>query len=130
MRAESTNDKPAARDERAASGPPHDRVALVTGAGSGIGRESALLFATEGAAVAVLDRDVDAASATALVIEGDGGRAIAVVCDITERSSVDDAVERVSFSCKLCSQVLQRGQHPVPDASDCRQVHGGGKHIV
>ncbi len=69
---------------------------MVTGGGGGIGTAVCRGFATEGAAVAVLDRDVDAASVTASAIEGDGGRAIAVMCDITERSSVDDAVERVT----------------------------------
>jgi 2-hydroxycyclohexanecarboxyl-CoA dehydrogenase len=53
-------------------------------------------FAEEGAAVAVLDRDVEAASRVAEAIAGDGGRAIAVGADITERASVDAAVERVT----------------------------------
>lgn len=59
-----------------------DRVALITGAGSGIGRESALLFADEGASVVVVDLNHDAANETARMVVGNGGRAIAVRADV------------------------------------------------
>ena len=51
-----------------------DRVAIVTGAGSGIGRATALLFAQEGARVGVVDLDADAARETAQQIEKAGAR--------------------------------------------------------
>jgi 2-hydroxycyclohexanecarboxyl-CoA dehydrogenase len=51
-------------------------------------------FAAEGARVAVLDRDEDAAMAVADSLSGDGAEALAAACDITERPSVDAAVER------------------------------------
>lgn len=59
------------------------KVALITGAGSGIGRASALRFAQEGAAVAAVDIDRDAAAATVAAIEQDGGRATAVRADVS-----------------------------------------------
>jgi NAD(P)-dependent dehydrogenase (short-subunit alcohol dehydrogenase family) len=57
------------------------RVALITGAGSGIGRQSSLLFAREGATVVAVDRDKDAADETVALI-GSGADALAVVADV------------------------------------------------
>ncbi|HEX2165487.1 MAG TPA: glucose 1-dehydrogenase [Thermoanaerobaculia bacterium] len=59
------------------------KVALVTGAGSGIGREAALLFAAEGAAVVAVDVVADAASDTARDVAAAGGRATAVAADVS-----------------------------------------------
>ncbi|WP_457629818.1 SDR family NAD(P)-dependent oxidoreductase, partial [Oceanithermus sp.] len=53
-----------------------DKVALITGAGSGIGRESALLFAREGAAVAVVDVNEESGQAVVDEILRQGGRAV------------------------------------------------------
>jgi NAD(P)-dependent dehydrogenase (short-subunit alcohol dehydrogenase family) len=71
------------------------KVALITGAGSGIGRAAALLFAEAGAAVAVLDLREDAAKEVAEEILAAGGQAIAVAANVTSASEVTDAVERV-----------------------------------
>ncbi|MEO9223761.1 MAG: glucose 1-dehydrogenase [Acidimicrobiales bacterium] len=65
------------------------KVALITGAGSGIGRESAFLFAQEGAAVAAVDRDVAAAEAVITEIADVGGNGLAVRADVS--SSADCA---------------------------------------
>jgi NAD(P)-dependent dehydrogenase (short-subunit alcohol dehydrogenase family) len=61
-----------------------NKVALVTGAGSGIGRESSLLFAQHGAAVVAVDIQRGAAEDTALTIVRAGGRAIAVEADVSK----------------------------------------------
>jgi len=69
------------------------RVAVVTGAARGIGAGTAKRFAEEGAAVAVLDLDQDAAAATAA--ELGAGKAVGVACDVADAASVDAAVARV-----------------------------------
>jgi 3-oxoacyl-[acyl-carrier protein] reductase len=69
------------------------RVALITGAGAGIGAAVAERMAAEGATVAVVDRDPDAARTVANTISDHGGRAIAVGADVTEPAAVTMAVE-------------------------------------
>jgi NAD(P)-dependent dehydrogenase (short-subunit alcohol dehydrogenase family) len=66
------------------------KVALITGAGSGIGREAALLFAAEGARVAAVDRDEAAATETVAQIADDG--AIAVVADVSRAADCEAMV--------------------------------------
>jgi NAD(P)-dependent dehydrogenase (short-subunit alcohol dehydrogenase family) len=73
-------------------------VAIVTGAGSGIGRATARRLAAEGAAVACLDLAEDAIGAVVKEINEEaadaGGRAIALRCDVTDEAGVADAVAR------------------------------------
>jgi len=69
-----------------------DKVCLITGAGSGIGRASALLFAREGAAVLVADVDEQAGERVAAEIAGTGGRSLAVRTDVTDQSACERAV--------------------------------------
>jgi 2-hydroxycyclohexanecarboxyl-CoA dehydrogenase len=68
------------------------KTAVVTGGGGGIGGATCRRFANEGARVAVLDLDADAAETVAAAIRAEGGQAEAFRCDITERASVDAAV--------------------------------------
>lgn len=69
------------------------RVAFVTGAGSGIGRATAIRLASEGAAVAVVDVNADRAEQTARAIRDAGGRSAAFAADVRERSMVRAARE-------------------------------------
>jgi NAD(P)-dependent dehydrogenase (short-subunit alcohol dehydrogenase family) len=69
-----------------------DRVALVSGGGSGIGRAAAQRLAAEGARVVVGDLDARAAEATAASIREAGGEAAAVACDVTDPAAVTAAV--------------------------------------
>jgi NAD(P)-dependent dehydrogenase (short-subunit alcohol dehydrogenase family) len=71
------------------------KTAVVTGAGSGIGRATALRLGSEGAAVACLDIAEDAAQKTAAAIAESGGRATALAVDVADPASVRTAVERV-----------------------------------
>jgi NAD(P)-dependent dehydrogenase (short-subunit alcohol dehydrogenase family) len=72
-----------------------DRVALVTAAGSGMGRASAELFAAEGATVVVVDLASDAAEAVAAGIEQAGGTAIAETCDVADVEQLRGVFDRV-----------------------------------
>lgn len=73
-----------------------EKVALVTGAGSGIGRSAATLFAREGAQVGVLDIDAGAAEETATAIAESGGQAVAVSANVADSTEVAKAVDQVA----------------------------------
>src|SRR2546421_3902509 len=69
------------------------KVAVVTGAGSGIGRATALRLASEGAAVACLDVAQDAAAKTAAQASEEGGQGRAFPCDVSDPASVRASVD-------------------------------------
>lgn len=71
------------------------RVALVTGGSAGIGRAICLKLARLGAAVAVMARREEAVAKVVSEIEAEGGRGLAVVCDVTDYAAVTAAVDRV-----------------------------------
>ncbi|MEU4626677.1 3-oxoacyl-ACP reductase FabG [Actinoplanes sp. NPDC023801] len=72
------------------------RVAVVTGAARGIGAATALQFAREGAAVAVLDLDEQACSETVDRIKASGGTAVAFGCDVADEAQVDAVINKVA----------------------------------
>lgn len=72
-----------------------DKSALITGAASGIGKDIALLFAREGAKLAVADLDRNAADVTAAQISAAGGQAIGIAMDVTDENTVGNGVAAV-----------------------------------
>jgi 3-hydroxybutyrate dehydrogenase len=72
-----------------------DKVAIITGAASGIGKEIAIVFAREGAKVVIADLDKKAADATAKEIDPSGKRAIGVAMDVTNEEQVDKGTAEV-----------------------------------
>lgn len=100
-----------------------DRVALITGGGSGMGQAMAKMFAANGAKVAVVDIDEVSANATAEMLVRAGARAIALQCDVSSAASVGAAVTRAGDAfgpiAILCSNAgVLDGYAPVLDTSE------------
>lgn len=76
-----------------------ERVALVTGGASGIGRASALAFAREGAVVAIADVDAVGGNETRRMIEEDGGEALFLRADVTRAAEVEALVNGIVKAC-------------------------------
>jgi 3-oxoacyl-[acyl-carrier protein] reductase len=70
------------------------KTIIVTGAGSGIGHATALIFAREGANVVCVDINEKAARGTADAVNGKGSQALALKVDVTSRAQVEDMVKR------------------------------------
>jgi meso-butanediol dehydrogenase/(S,S)-butanediol dehydrogenase/diacetyl reductase len=75
-----------------------DKVAIITGGGTGIGRAIASAFGREGAKVAVLGRRREALESVARELSGKGAQVNAVVCDVTQSSAIAEAVADVERS--------------------------------
>ena len=93
-----------------------NQVAVITGAGAGIGRAIAETFAAAGAAVIVSDLDDNAARDVCNRIEADGGKASAMVCDVTDEDDlaqlVQEAVQRFGKLSILVSNAGGGGPKP------------------
>jgi 3-hydroxybutyrate dehydrogenase len=72
-----------------------DKVAVITGAASGIGKEIALVFAREGAKIAIADLDQKAADTTARELDTSGKRAIGVAMDVADEAQVEAGIGKV-----------------------------------
>lgn len=73
------------------------KTALITGAGSGIGRETALLFAKQGACVVAVDLNEDAGKETATMIEDAGGEALFVKADVSSAADCKKMVDAAEY---------------------------------
>ena len=71
-----------------------NKVALITGGASGIGRATAILFAQEGAAVSIVDIDDESGRSVVAEIEAAGGQAIFTLCDVSKAEDCRQAVEK------------------------------------
>lgn len=69
-----------------------DKIAIVTGSASGIGKEIAIVYAREGAKVVIADMNKDAAEATAKELRGGGAQAMSVAMDVTDEAAVNAGV--------------------------------------
>ena len=69
-----------------------NKTALITGAAGGIGRESAILFAREGAAIAVVDVNDDGGAETVKAVEAEGGRAIYIHADVSQSADCENMI--------------------------------------
>ena len=70
------------------------KTIIITGAASGVGRATALIFAREGANVVCADINEKGADETAAEVDRQGSRALAIKIDVTKRTEVDDMAER------------------------------------
>ncbi|MCW2534990.1 MAG: NAD(P)-dependent dehydrogenase, short-chain alcohol dehydrogenase family [Modestobacter sp.] len=100
---------------------PEQRVAFVTGGGSGIGRASAVALAGQGLAVVVTDANADAAKATLDLVTAAGGTGEAVAVDVTSETEVTEAVQlAVRLFGRLDAAVNSAGiQGDLAPAVDC-----------
>jgi 3-hydroxybutyrate dehydrogenase len=116
-----------------------DNVAVITGAGSGIGRAIALAFCSEGAKVAVCDIDKAGADAAVAEIEAAGGEAIAIVMDVADEAAVNAGVDKAFARFGRIDTMISNAGiqivHPIEDFpyADFRKVmdiHVGGGFLL
>jgi NAD(P)-dependent dehydrogenase (short-subunit alcohol dehydrogenase family) len=72
-----------------------DKVVLITGAASGIGRAAAIAFAAEDARVAMLDRSADALEAVQVSLKNAGSEVLTITCDVSSPDQVEGAIKQV-----------------------------------
>jgi NAD(P)-dependent dehydrogenase (short-subunit alcohol dehydrogenase family) len=106
----------------------HGKVSIVTGAGSGIGRITALRFGAEGAAVVCVDLDAAGARETARAVEAAGGQALALTVDVTDDGAcgrlVEQALARFGRLTTLVNSagVRPAATDPAPPPAEWRRV--------
>ena len=115
------------------------KVALVTGAASGLGKASAKRLAKDGAAICVADLNMDGANETAEEIKKDGGKAIAVNMDVTSEASVSDGFKKtiaefggidIAFSNAGVQIVHPFEEYPFEEWRKMMAIHADGAFLV
>ena len=102
-----------------------DKVAIVTGAGRGIGRAIVLTLAEEGAQVAVNDIFPERAQAVVAQVKAKGGEAIAAVADVTDQDQVREMVARVVNEWGTVHILVNNAGIPVPSGEGGGDAFGG-----
>ena len=72
-----------------------EKVAVITGGGSGIGRAAAILMAQEGAKVAIIDRTLETAQETVRQLISEGGSGLAIAADVADSEHMQEAFEKI-----------------------------------
>lgn len=93
-----------------------DKVCVVTGAGSGIGEETAKRFAAAGAKVAVVDRDKPAAGRVAAQIAASGGIAVGLAADVADAEAIQEAAAIVAHALGPCRILVNNAGVQYPEA--------------
>ena len=101
-----------------------NKIAAVTGAGSGIGKSIALVFARQGAVIHVIDLDQKNAAETVAAITAEGGEAFAHVVDVSDQSAVRTVFEKIGKLDILvnCAGIAHIGRADTTSAEDFQKV--------
>ncbi|HEX5094604.1 MAG TPA: SDR family NAD(P)-dependent oxidoreductase [Acidimicrobiia bacterium] len=99
-----------------------DRLVIVTGGGSGIGRATAARIAREGGIAAVMDQHRDAAEETTALVRGAGGNAHAFACDVSDDAAVRDTVAQIGALGRVQGVVTSAGIFYGPDLTLAHKV--------
>ncbi|MCB4807965.1 glucose 1-dehydrogenase [Tamlana sp. 62-3] len=98
-----------------------NKVALVTGGGSGIGKAISLTFAQQGAEVHILDFNLEAAEETVKEIEAANGKAAAHKCDVASKTNVDSIVEAITENGNIDILINNAGIAHVGNIESCEE---------
>ncbi len=102
-----------------------NKHAIITGAGSGIGRAVAILFAKQGATVHILDLNIDAANEVVTLITTEGGNANAYACNIASQSAVDQVFASIAV-CNIlvnCAGIAHVGKATTTSEEDFDRIY-------
>lgn len=99
-----------------------NKVAVVTGGGSGIGKAISLTFAEQGAEVHILDFNLEAAQETVQEIEVANGKAVAHQCDVSSKASVDGVTDKITLNGNIDILINNAGIAHVGNIEACEEA--------